>query len=96
MPLLATTYALNFGLDYVKDYYEQVTVGDLKGDAVASKWLIILCCALKPVVTWNANEVSLTCRERCGGQGPQRPPTKNTTRADKRASVPSSFAFSPS
>jgi acyl-CoA oxidase len=69
MPLLATTYAFNFGLDYVKDYFERATVGDLKGDAMASKWLVILCCALKPVVTWNANEVSLVCRERCGGQG---------------------------
>ena len=75
MPLLATSYAFNFGLDYVKDYFERATVGDLKGDAMASKWLVILCCALKPVVTWNANEVSLVCRERCGGQGtPSFPP----------------------
>jgi len=69
MPLLATTYALNFGLDVVKDHFERVTIGDLQGDALQSKWLVILCCALKPMVTWHGNETGLVCRERCGGQG---------------------------
>jgi acyl-CoA oxidase len=69
MPLLASTYALNFGLDHVKDHFERVTIGDLKNDPVQTKWLVILCCALKPLVTWHAGEVGVVCRERCGGQG---------------------------
>ncbi len=27
MPLVATTYAVNFGLDHVKDHFERATIG---------------------------------------------------------------------
>ncbi|KAF9198925.1 acyl-Coenzyme A oxidase, partial [Podila verticillata] len=31
--------------------------------------VVRLCCVIKPLVTWNAEKVATTCRERCGGQG---------------------------
>jgi acyl-CoA oxidase len=67
IPLIATTYALNFGLDYVKDCYARQTKG--LGDELSGKWVVILCCAIKPLVTWHAAELGTICRERCGGQG---------------------------
>ncbi|KAL6056786.1 acyl-Coenzyme A oxidase [Balamuthia mandrillaris] len=69
MPLVARTYALNFGLDFLKDYFESVTIGDKKGDELAGKLLVIYCCVLKPLVSWHAGEAAVICRERCGGQG---------------------------
>jgi hypothetical protein len=29
----------------------------------------VLCCAIKPLCAWNAEDCATTCRERCGGQG---------------------------
>ena len=29
----------------------------------------MLCCAIKPLCGWNAEEAASVCRERCGGQG---------------------------
>lgn len=29
----------------------------------------MLCCAIKPMCAWNAEEVASVARERCGGQG---------------------------
>jgi len=69
IPLLAATYALHFGLDYVKDHYTDCTIGRLKSDRLQQKIMIINCCALKPIVTWHSNQVANICRERCGGQG---------------------------
>jgi len=69
MPLLAGTYAMNIGLAYNKDFFERVTIGDLKDDAIAAKQLVILCCALKPLVSWHTERTATVCRERCGGQG---------------------------
>ena len=69
VPLLAATYALHFGLDYVKDHYTECTIGSLKSNSLEQKLMIINCCALKPIVTWHANQVGNICRERCGGQG---------------------------
>jgi len=69
MPLLATTYAINFGLAYNKDFYERVTIGDLKNDVLSNKMLVILCCVLKPLASWHAENTATICRERCGGQG---------------------------
>ncbi|ETV64201.1 hypothetical protein H257_18881 [Aphanomyces astaci] len=31
--------------------------------------LVVHCSAIKPVVSWNAENVVSVCRERCGGQG---------------------------
>ncbi|KAF9329325.1 hypothetical protein BGZ91_000616 [Linnemannia elongata] len=31
--------------------------------------VVRLCCVIKPLITWNAERIATTCRERCGGQG---------------------------
>lgn len=33
--------------------------------------VVMLCCAIKPLCGWNAEETVTVCRERCGGQGYQ-------------------------
>ena len=69
MPLLAAVYAMNFGLNYVKDHYTKCTAGDWKENDFQQKMMVINCCALKPIVTWHSERVATICRERCGGQG---------------------------
>jgi len=62
MPMIATTYALNFALSYVQKRYAEQSQKD-------ATEVVVLCCAIKPLVTWHADEVANRCRERCGGQG---------------------------
>ena len=31
--------------------------------------MVVLCCAIKPLCSWNVEDTATTCRERCGGQG---------------------------
>eukprot|EP01137_Pigoraptor_chileana_P037393 Opistho-2@34398 len=62
-PLLARTYALATALNYVKDKYANPST------LAAPVELVILCSAIKAMVSWNNEEVGTTCRERCGGQG---------------------------
>jgi acyl-CoA oxidase len=31
--------------------------------------VVVLCCAIKPLCAWNAEDTATTSRERCGGQG---------------------------
>lgn len=69
MPLLAAVYALNFGLNFVKDHYSRCTAGDWKDNTFEHKMMVINCCALKPIITWHAERVATVSRERCGGQG---------------------------
>jgi acyl-CoA oxidase len=59
-PMIARTYALNFGLQDVQELYEEDAdpEGILKG-----------ACIIKPLVTWNTEEVSSICREKVGGFG---------------------------
>jgi acyl-CoA oxidase len=35
----------------------------------AAPQVVMLCCGIKPLCGWNAEEAASVCRERCGGQG---------------------------
>lgn len=58
IPLLAKTYAFNFGLNKTKNLY-----------AEKDHNAIIPVCAMKAMITWHAERVASVARERCGGQG---------------------------
>ncbi|VVU95366.1 Acyl-CoA oxidase [seawater metagenome] len=66
VPLIAKTYAYNFFLNYVQETFQQ---NNKLEDEVKRKELIMLCCLIKPLVTWHAENTATICRERCGGQG---------------------------
>ncbi|CAG0913686.1 unnamed protein product [Notodromas monacha] len=64
MPLLARTYALNFGLNAVQERW-----ANQAADGSEHAEVVRLCCVLKPLASWHVERVASVCRERCGGQG---------------------------
>ncbi|RLO05409.1 hypothetical protein DYB28_012876, partial [Aphanomyces astaci] len=66
LPLVARTYVLAHGLNVFKDKYK---AWNKSTDPLDRLELVVHCSAIKPVVSWNAENVVSVCRERCGGQG---------------------------
>jgi len=64
MPLLATTFALTFGLTKVKNAWAYQP-----SDGSDHLNVVTMCCAIKPSSSWHLGKVVTTARERCGGQG---------------------------
>ena len=64
LPLLARTYALCFGLDYVKGRWS-----DQPADGSDHADVVTMCCAIKPLASWTVEQAASVARERCGGQG---------------------------
>eukprot|EP00126_Sphaerothecum_destruens_P009145 Sdes_comp20439_c0_seq1m14601 len=62
VPLLAETFALNIALNHAKDVYAKL-------NTTGSVDLVILCCVIKPFISWHLLKVANIVRERCGGQG---------------------------
>jgi len=69
-PLLARTICLNFGLNSAKDKWSESSgFKEAVHDELKVKEALVLCCAIKPLLAWNAENTATICRERCGGQG---------------------------
>uniref|UniRef100_A0A2K1WRX5 Acyl-coenzyme A oxidase n=1 Tax=Populus trichocarpa TaxID=3694 RepID=A0A2K1WRX5_POPTR len=62
LPLLAKSYAMTFGGNYLKMIYVNRTPG-------SAKTLHVVSSAFKAIFTWHNMRTLQECREACGGQG---------------------------
>jgi acyl-CoA oxidase len=62
MPLLARTYAIHFGLQYLTERYLSKTEADMQE-------IEALAAGMKSYSTWSTRDVLQECREACGGKG---------------------------
>lgn len=69
IPMVARTALLNFGLHYAKRKWAAIGFGKgADGGTPAQQAEVVrLCCAIKPLVTWNGERAASIARERCGG-----------------------------
>lgn len=65
-PMVARTYASAIALDYCKDKYAEL---QNCGDDNVWREVVVLCCAIKPMVAWTMENIVSVTRERCGGAG---------------------------
>lgn len=72
MPLYARTLVLNLAHNAIKEIWSHASgFASQPNNHVHARDIIILCCMIKPLCTWNSLHVINVCRERCGGQGYQ-------------------------
>jgi len=70
IPLYARTIILNLAHNAIKNIWSNASgFASQPNNASYSKDIVILCCMIKPLCTWNSLQVINICRERCGGQG---------------------------
>jgi len=74
LPLIATTYALRFGMNHTKDVLRNIqklfVAGTLnESDEAKRTEIFLLAGGFKAVSTWHRSETLQLCRECCGGQG---------------------------
>ena len=64
VPLLAKTVCLNLAHNFVKQ-----TLADHMTEAKPDPRVVLLCCVIKPMISWHCEHTASVARERCGGQG---------------------------
>ncbi|WP_259017193.1 acyl-CoA dehydrogenase family protein [Emticicia fluvialis] len=62
IPLLAKTYAMHFGLQYLTHRFLHRTEADMQE-------IEALAAGMKSYVTWSTRDILQECREACGGKG---------------------------
>lgn len=62
IPLLAKTYAMHFGLQYLTNRFLQRAEEEMQE-------MEALAAGMKSYVTWSARDILQECREACGGKG---------------------------
>lgn len=62
IPLLAKTYAMHFGLQYLTNRFLHRTEEEMQE-------IEALAAGMKSYVTWSARDILQECREACGGKG---------------------------
>ncbi len=68
-PLIVRTLVLNVGLLEIRKIYSEFCVKPESFNQDQFNNIVRLCCFIKPIIAWNANDAGNICRERVGGQG---------------------------